>query len=120
MNQEIKKQWVEALRSGNYNGARGCLRSDNNSFCVEGILCKIHSKATQTPWNYGKYLGHKYGIPNEVVEWAGLQSQIVNNTNNGGDFGDSIHIKIPNITLDRLNDMGMPFSEIADLIDQHL
>lgn len=40
MDPALKANWVEALRSGEYEQARGAL-SDGNGFCCLGVLCKI-------------------------------------------------------------------------------
>lgn len=49
MNQEIKKRWVAALRSGDYKQGTGALRNADNKFCCLGVLCDLHSKAHGTP-----------------------------------------------------------------------
>jgi hypothetical protein len=42
MDAEIKTKWVEALRSGEYDQARGVLHDrDNGGFCCLGVLCKV-------------------------------------------------------------------------------
>jgi hypothetical protein len=41
MDQEIKKRWVEALRSGKYRQGRERLRSTDNDFCCLGVLCDV-------------------------------------------------------------------------------
>lgn len=41
MNPEIKKKWVDALRSGKYTQGRGYLRDENNRFCCLGVLCDV-------------------------------------------------------------------------------
>ncbi len=69
MNKEIKKQWVEALRSNNYTQNKGMLR-DESRFCALGVLCDLHSKSTNTPWNDLKYLGECWCLPKEVADWA--------------------------------------------------
>ena len=40
MDAEIKRKWVEALRSGNYQQGRNHLHRDNK-FCCLGVLCQI-------------------------------------------------------------------------------
>lgn len=40
MNKEIKKDWINALKSGKYKQGQGKLR-DNNCYCCLGILCDI-------------------------------------------------------------------------------
>lgn len=41
MNQEIKKKWLEALRSGKYKQGAGYLRRRDESYCCLGVLCDI-------------------------------------------------------------------------------
>ena len=38
-----REQWIEALRSGKYEQAKGILRDvdDNNKFCCLGVACEI-------------------------------------------------------------------------------
>jgi hypothetical protein len=40
MNQEIKREWIEALRSGKYKQARGFLRY-RGGYCCLGVLMDI-------------------------------------------------------------------------------
>lgn len=42
MDSGLKKQWVDALRSGSYRQSTGYLRDDiDNGFCCLGVLCEI-------------------------------------------------------------------------------
>lgn len=41
MDADIKKRWVEALRSGKYKQGKAALRSNENHFCCVGVLCDI-------------------------------------------------------------------------------
>lgn len=39
---ELKRKWIEALRSGKYQQGRGSLRNpETNCFCCLGVLCDI-------------------------------------------------------------------------------
>jgi hypothetical protein len=40
MDAELKRKWVEALRSGTYHQAVGFLRNEDR-FCCLGVLCQI-------------------------------------------------------------------------------
>jgi hypothetical protein len=40
MDAQLKKKWIDALRSGEYPQARGAL-TDGEGFCCLGVLCKI-------------------------------------------------------------------------------
>lgn len=111
MNQEIKQLWVAALRSGEYEQARGRLR-DGDTFCCLGVLCDLHHKAGLGYW-YGEYYADENeALPGAVVDWAGVP-----------DFNPSIK----DIPLAVYNDGNSTddirphsFQEIADLIEQHL
>lgn len=44
MNREVKKKWVEALRSGHYHQGREHLRQnydDDYEYCCLGVLCEV-------------------------------------------------------------------------------
>lgn len=45
MNEDIKKDWVKALRSGKYSQGSGKLKIHyRDAFCCLGVLCEIHPK----------------------------------------------------------------------------
>lgn len=76
MNQEIKKQWVEALRSGKYQQGRETLRTKDNKFCCLGVLCDLVAPdAWQTDGDSEYMMGGIYGyLPNAVAHVSGLSS----------------------------------------------
>lgn len=118
MDPNVKKLWVEALRSEEYPQTRGVLHS-GEGFCCLGVLCDLHSKTTgQEKWSqsgelerdgfkhpFYTYFGAETSLPHPVVEWAGL------NSSNPGD-------KVASFA--NLNDNGTPFPQIADLIEKEL
>jgi hypothetical protein len=116
MNQEIKAQWVAALRSGSYQQTRAYL-NDARGFCCLGVLCDIHAQATGSAWvDFDDGEGIKaYGrttsvLPRAVINWAGVEDH------NGGQVrigGVSAH-------LPGHNDAGRTFSQIADAIEAQL
>lgn len=78
MRTEIKQKWVDALLSGDYAQTNDCLHNADG-FCCLGVLCDIHSTETGNRWERGEdgfesllYLGMDGALPEEVVEWAGL------------------------------------------------
>lgn len=78
MNEDVKKKWIKALRSGKYKQTKGKLKSKYNSFCCLGVLCDLHSKTFRTKWDglingQIKYLGCGVRLPDEVAQWAGLK-----------------------------------------------
>lgn len=108
MDQELKQNWVDALRSGKYKQARSVLRTKNNEFCCIGVLCDlvdphawilehttgINPSIEGIPWSkMGTYL-----MP--PLEW---QEEIANQDTLGA--------------YSELNDDGASFEEIADRIE---
>lgn len=120
MNEEIKKLWIEALRSGEYKQGTGRLNMVNEAgaslMCCLGVLCDLYIKQTgKGEWVNDNGIKHftssteKYVAmlpPIEVVQWAGLT------TNRG----------MKNINLDSMNDgIGQPchsYDEIAIVIEE--
>lgn len=75
MNQEVKRKWVKALRSGDYEQGFGRLRS-GNKFCVLGVLCNLHAQehpgVAKRQKDTGAYLKATHCLPHQVIKWAGL------------------------------------------------
>lgn len=110
MKPEIKKLWVDALRSGDYKQGQKVLHhTKNNSFCCLGVLCdlavkngvKINIKENSVT----SYDGEYETLPEKVIEWSELLDQ-------SPDSND------PLITLAGLNDIEYTFDQIADIIEK--
>ena len=125
MNPQVKAKWLKALRSGEYRQTRCMLRSSNDAFCCLGVLCDIYTNEVEGSWEFDGYdkdgytmINHNKGqhskmeLPVCVVEWAGLEE--CNPQVFIGDDTNSLS------TLAELNDEGLAFEFIADLIDRHL
>ena len=110
MKKEIKKQWIEALLSKDYKQTKGKLH-DSNGYCCLGVLCQLHCLATSGQWKQlpnmtsevkvYSYLGEECTLPDEVVDWANLETE------------DYIEGENPITTLTRMNDDGKSFRQIA-------
>ena len=107
MNPEIKKRWIEALRSGDYKQGRGQLKDSKDRFCVLGVLCDLHSKDVRIQWYRNTFEGRKLNIPRVTRQWAGIKSLYVD-------------IKGVKVHLTELNDGGMDFKMLANLIESNL
>lgn len=78
MDETVKKQWIEALRSGKYEQGTAYLRK-NDRHCCLGVLCDISGLGE---WKEDGLLGgdayvtNSYAtskaLPPAVMEWAGL------------------------------------------------
>jgi hypothetical protein len=126
MNQEIKQEWVTALRSGDYKQGQTRLRrrADDdmypNGYCCLGVLCELAvqhevipaAELSETRDYYvydkdGPDAGNGAYLPVRVREWAelGLSAPMV---------------LLPGTSkadLADLNDSGFTFSQIADVIE---
>lgn len=111
MNASIKQAWVEALRSGKYKQGRHSLR-EGNCYCCLGVLTDLYAKKHNLKWE-GRgpgrsqrcFLGCLATLPMAVVEWAGTASD---------------NPSVADKQLTTLNDEGVSFEDIADLIEEAL
>lgn len=112
MHDDIKRRWVEALRSGDFPQSVGALQTPTG-FCCLGVLCEIavaDHAASRDRWGYqAPYLDDgSYDdelLPEGVAEWAGLSDV-------SPDVGAD--------ALVELNDDGATFEELAVLIEKYL
>lgn len=125
MKNEIKQQWVDALRSGEYRQGHLALRDigvngNPDSYCCLGVLCDLAEKSgvvNKSADTTGLY--YKYGteseefqgayLPESVRKWAGIEE-------------NNPKVSHRNIfqTLAGLNDSGYGFKEIATIIEDSL
>jgi hypothetical protein len=131
VNKEVKDQWVTALRSGEYEQGRSYLRSKdpnggNDKFCCLGVLCDLAVKAGVTEARDNGYGSVVYGgeddpntayPPAQVVEWAGLNTlnPSVPFEHEGWD-----EKRAPLTALNDNTELKLGFTDIADLIEEHL
>lgn len=131
MNPEIKKEWVAALRSGEYKqGTRYLHRtySDGDVFCCLGVLCELAVKAGQVSsrpvglaFQYGSQEEPADGesraslsvLPSAVVKWTGLKE-------GNPHVKFKLHGTMDEHSLAWLNDGGATFEEIAQAIEENL
>lgn len=132
MNAEIKTQWVNALRSGEYKQGRHALRNLNadgtsGNYCCLGVLCDLHSKATGQTWDGNKYLGTNEVVPLAVKEWAGFEEKeaIIATGLNASKTDYGIYARPIDedghescILLSDANDCGRSFEYIAGAIER--
>lgn len=127
MNQDVLKKWVAALRSGKYNQGEGHLgmtdEDGDEHFCCLGVLCELALDEGIPNLNRefnGDALRYFYNdredfLPTPVMEWAGFHDK-----NPGIPYiqveeeSDEVYDK----PLSELNDEGLSFTAIADIIEQ--
>lgn len=109
MNATARDQWLKFLRSGEYTQDTKKLRTARG-FCCLGVLCDVHSKATNTPWvetpTSAEYLGSAIKLPEAIVEDYFLRY---------GKWSDFYHFQ-ENLTSFN-DDAGWSFEEIANWIE---
>jgi hypothetical protein len=137
MNADIKKLWVDALRSGEYKQGLGCLKkmsaANQYEYCCLGVLCDLHQKHTHggtwkdrvsidtisfyIPNGHGEEKNEAF-LPPPVMDWAGLSRGNPEVPYAGAQ---------QTILLSALNDGSsaasfrkLTFEQIADLIDETL
>ena len=86
MNEVIKRQWVEALRSGKYNQSNsGMLLRDGTGFSVLGVLCDVVKENIGETWrqyppngisNYVRYTfcGNFGDLPSSVTTYCSINN----------------------------------------------
>ena len=122
MNQNIKREWVAALRSGDYEQGTGKLKmeSDNSKgvcFCCLGVLTDLYAKEKNLTFGYSdnklKAKDEEEYLCGDVMKWAGLSSKDPEVRVDATDESD-------NCSLSYYNDNGHDFAEIATLIENNL
>ena len=126
MNLEIRAQWCAALRSGDYQQAKEELRSEGNdpSYCCLGVLTDLYIKAGHSeqvndpmydpvyddgPLRISVWEHPDNILSPEVADWAGLST-----CDPPLQTGDRAWKTQP---ASHVNDDGVSFAAIADLID---
>ncbi len=111
---EVKTEWLNALRSGEYEQTKGYLTKDDK-YCCLGVLCDIASKKgvckkLEGIYSHVVYDGNDSQLPTSVRIWCGF-----------GDNPQGCNPSFDGINLISLNDnQGKSFTEIADFIEENL
>ena len=128
MNELIKKRWVAALRSGEYEQGFNELHPDQGKYCCLGVLCCLHAEDTDSEWEppegtSDSCLGDSYyysniTLPDIVIKWAGLSD---GNPDVTPPYDPGKDDRPDEQTLSSLNDNAkLNFSELANLIEHSL
>lgn len=106
MKKMIAETWVSALRSGRYKQGTHCLR-EGDEFDVAGVLCDVYVRIRgEAAWVRDsdaavfKIFSESVVIPDEILGWSGASASSL-------------------ITLQRMNDEGANFIEIARVIENN-
>lgn len=156
MDTEVKKLWIEALRSGKYLQCVGKLHdyvdiedslvpeSDRHSYCCLGVLCDLAlQNGVDVELQYRKINDNLPGqnvyfyddesgvLPESVMRWAGLAEKnpdiylgdirpdivqwMIDELGNDSDINEHSYQLISEI-----NDLGVGFLDIAEIIEKAL
>lgn len=114
MKKRQMERWVKALRSGKFK--QGKFRLHNilaDTYCCLGIACEINKKhlaiGCDDDGNNMSYDNEDKALPVSIREYMGLKSAV----------GLGTHTNDEHFCLERLNDSGKSFTEIADIIEQN-
>lgn len=128
MNPEIKADWVESLRSGEYDQTYGALHKVKTlgelnegqspvGYCCLGVLSDLAKKAgvieshTAENGTYEMFDGGMCFLSEKVLKWAGMEGHPTVRQPNGAGL----------TSLDNINDSEeYTFDEIADIIEAQL
>ena len=118
MDKHVAERWVQALRSGQYQQGQHELHPDTNSYCCLGVLCDLYRvEQGKGEWRNGPMRNELFifstptgvyesaVLPEMVKSWAGMR------TSTGSIAGSEDE-------LAALNDEGMEFPQLADLIEK--
>jgi hypothetical protein len=114
MSPDVKKLWIDALLSGEFEQGKHTLQTTDGKYCCLGVLCEVYRRETgRGEWKshaspcgaYFEVDGHKGRgvLPDPVMAWAGLREE---------------NPVIDDVTLARWNDSrDASFKGIANLIE---
>ena len=122
MKKEIKTKWLEALRSGEYKQARDVMRDKDKNMCCLGVLCDITKNETGGEWDaFGRFIHGDTSSPESGVIPKSLEKVLgISQTGRLKKRykapnllrDDSIHLTV-------LNDSGLSFKQIANIIEKN-
>lgn len=123
---EIKERWLTALRSGKYKQGAGALRV-GDKYCCLGVLCQLLAEEAYIPVSSSGVTGEDGGIvvydgtttlPSSLTVAIAFGANVVRA---GGENWNVYDPRSPShymTSLAQLNDSGMSFAEIADVIEE--
>lgn len=136
MRGEVLDEVVKRLRSGKYKQGQSALRlkaPEADAFCCLGVMCEIAVEEgvvergpfdpdDRSYWYGGVEEGNNIYLPDKVVDWAGIVSDVEKEMSLGdywyeqrGSFGEG---KFDSLAV--MNDDGKTFLEIADWMEANV
>jgi hypothetical protein len=115
MNPEIKAQWLEALRSGKFEQARGLLHVRDDGYCCLGVLAEVMG----CTWQPIEGKSALYPFLDGVLE-AQQNNTEIDNYLNDDLLAKAGLTKAQQIELAQMNDKDKTFAEIANYIEDNM
>lgn len=114
----VKRKWLAALRSGKYKQGNNFMYNKNdNSYCCLGVLCEIEGATTKQMDKME--LPHDIEMFKELVPTASELTKAQKKLAfNNEFFAFSVMYKGAMTSLAYMNDDGISFAEIADVIEK--
>ena len=107
MDKKLKRKWVKALRSGQYDQATGKLCVNGTAFCCLGVLCDIQGAY----WDEDEFRTWRPILPSgRVAEKAVLPPRA---------YSAGLTAEQTDVLIE-MNDEGESFKKIADWIETNL
>lgn len=130
---EYRANLVEALRSGNYTQGQLKLRTHTDKFCCLGVACDlvdpddwdrtdfeyIYDDDSTTSMSFNVRESYGFRTSTGGFKWSTVPDDLIERLNKDLQFGIAGKEITPDshCTLARLNDVGVSFDLIADLIE---
>lgn len=126
VNQEAVRLWLQALRSGEYQQGQSYLRRDDK-YCCLGVACEVaiaHGIPVKKveigrgiiSYVYDDADGSNQMLLRVVAEWLGFDTANQHYWNNPVVWTEEGHTTQ---SLAALNDSGLSFADIADIIERN-
>jgi hypothetical protein len=116
VNAEIKAEWLKDLRSGEFKQGRHFLKTLDGEHCCLGVLCEQAVRKGVIPPSIPGPSGHSFGTPDDMSVVSVLPDKVVD----WAELSDVNPSAGSTRSLAGLNDSGLSFLEIANLIEEHL
>jgi len=142
MTREDRTKWTAALLLGGYKQGKGFLRNEKNEYCCLGVLCDINKvewaqdeRGSNSPLFANHTIENAEGVktvlsqsrrvlPETLMKKLGMQHKDPSINLTDENFKHlallGFKIRFPEVTLAELNDIGVPFKEMAAIIREHI
>jgi hypothetical protein len=112
---QFTKDWISALRSGEYKQGRDYLKNIEGNLCCLGVACELSEYYTPSKTKFSTCFGYETEDDQEINFWAlSPYNRLVLKSTAGGSPLNYFE------SLSSLNDKGHSFEVIANLIEADL